>query len=85
MYYVCTVNVFNDALHDVSVMEGRFQTCTVNVHPHALNLNTLPYLVEGVQSCCLDQSTSYGVGNMHNKMQGCTVYVQAATGFLKQP
>ena len=84
MCYVCTVNICNDALHDVSVMEGRFQTGTVNVHAHLINLNTLPYLLEGVQSCCLVQSTSYGVGNMH-KMQGCTDDVQATTLLLKQP
>ena len=33
------LNVCHDALHDVNVMEGRFQTVTMNDHAHALNLN----------------------------------------------
>ena len=74
------LNVCHDALHDVSVMDGRFQTVTVNVHAHALNSKqSVPNLVVGVQTCCLDQYTSYGAGNMYDKFQGCTVDVQAAT------
>ena len=33
------LKVCHYAVHYVSVMVGRFQTGTVNVHPHALNLN----------------------------------------------
>ena len=33
------LNVCHYAVHDVSVMDVRFQTGTVNVHAHALNLN----------------------------------------------
>ena len=39
LHYVHTLNVCHDALHDLSAMEGRFQTGIVNVHAHALNLN----------------------------------------------
>ena len=42
---------------------------------------SVPNLVVGVQTCCLDNYTSCGVGNVHDKFQGCTVDVQAATGF----
>ena len=37
--YVRSLNVCHDALHDVSVMVGRFQTVRVNVYAHALNLS----------------------------------------------
>ena len=37
--YVHMLNAFHYAVHDVSVMDERFQTGTVNVHNHALNLN----------------------------------------------
>ena len=50
------------------------------MHAHALNLS-VPNFVVGVQSCCLDQYTSYEVGNPHDKFQGCTVDVQVATVF----
>ena len=36
----------------------------------------------GVQSCCLDQYTLYGVGIMYHKFQGCTVVVQVTTLIL---
>ena len=42
---------------------------------------SVPNLVVGVQSCRLDNHTSFGVGNVHDKFQGCTVDVQAATRF----
>ena len=38
MHHVETPNVCHGALHDVSVMDGKFQTVIVNVHAHALNL-----------------------------------------------
>ena len=54
----------------------------MNVHAHSLNLKkSVPYLVVGVQGCCLELYTSYDVGNMYNKFHGCTVDVQATTGF----
>ena len=43
---------------------------------------SVPNLVVGVQTCCLDSYTSCGVGNVYDKFQGCTVDVQAATGLL---
>ena len=43
---------------------------------------SVPNLVVGVQTCCLDHYTSFGVGNVHDKFQDCTVDVQAATEFL---
>ena len=42
-------------------------------------MQSVPNLVVGVQTCCLDQYTSYKVGNMLDKLQGCTVDVQVAT------
>ena len=42
----------------------------------------MPYLVVGVQTCCLDHYTLCGVSNVHNKFQDCTVYTQDATMFL---
>ena len=32
LHYVHSLNVCHDALHDVSVVVGRFQTVRVNVH-----------------------------------------------------
>ena len=43
---------------------------------------SVPNLVVGVQTCCLDHYPSCGVGNVHDKFQDCTVDVQAATEFL---
>ena len=43
---------------------------------------SVPFLVIDVQTCCLDHYTLYSVYNEHVKFQGCTVDVQAATGFL---
>ena len=43
-----------------------------------LNNHYVPPL-QGVQCCCFDRYTSYGVGNKHDKFQVCTVDVQAAT------
>ena len=34
------LKVCHYAVHDVSVINGRFQTVTVNVHANALNLNS---------------------------------------------
>ena len=79
------LNQCHCAVHEVRVMDGRFHTGTVNVHAHALEQSfkqSVPYFVVGVQRCCLDQYTSYSVGNMHDKFQGCTVDVRAATGVL---
>ena len=45
-------------------------------------LQSVPNLVVGVQTCRLDHYTLYSVGNVHDKVQGCTVDVQAATEFL---
>ena len=44
---------------------------------------SVPNLVVGVQSCCLDHYTSCGVVNVHAKFEGCTADVQAAMGFIK--
>ena len=49
--------------------------------PRTLFMELVHNLVVGVQTCCLDQYTSYKVGNMHDKFQGCTVDVQVATVF----
>ena len=43
---------------------------------------SVPNLVVGVQSYLLDHYSWYDVGNVHNKFKGCTVDVQATTGFL---
>ena len=43
---------------------------------------SVPNLVVGVQTCRLDNYTSCGVGYAHDKVQSCTVDVQAATEFL---
>ena len=42
---------------------------------------SVPNLVVGVQTSHFDNDTVYDVGNVHVKFQGCTVDVQAATGF----
>ena len=42
---------------------------------------SVPNLVVGVQTCLFDHDTVYDVGNVHDKFQGCTVDVQAATEF----
>ena len=39
LHYAHMLNVCHDALNEVSVMYGRFQTLRVNFHAHALNLN----------------------------------------------
>ena len=43
---------------------------------------SVPNLVVGVQSCCLDYYTSCGVGKVPDKIEGCTVDVQVAMEFL---
>ena len=43
---------------------------------------SVPNLVVGVQSCLFDHHTVYDICIVHDKFQGCTVDVQAATGFL---
>ena len=43
---------------------------------------SVPNLVVGVQTCLFDHDTVYDVGKVHNKFQGCTVDVQAATRLL---
>ena len=50
--------------------------------PIHLIKQSVPYLVVDVQTCCLDHYTLYSVSNVHAKFKGCTVDVQAATGFL---
>ena len=42
---------------------------------------SVPNLVVGVQTSHFDNDTVYDVGNVHVKFKGCTVDVQAATGF----
>ena len=42
---------------------------------------SVPNLVVCVQTFLFDHDTVYDVGNVHDKFQGCTVDVQAATGF----
>ena len=42
---------------------------------------SVPNLVVGVQTFLLNHDTVYEVGNVHDKFQGCTVDVQAVTGF----
>ena len=37
VHYIYTPNVYHDAQHDVSVMDGKFQAVRVNVLAHALN------------------------------------------------
>ena len=49
--------------------------------PRTQFIQSVPNLVVGVQTCCLHQYTSYDVGNVHDKLQGCTVDVQVATVF----
>ena len=39
MHYAHKLNVCHDAMHHLSVMDGRFQTVRVNVHAQVLNLN----------------------------------------------
>ena len=43
---------------------------------------SVPYLVVGVQTSCLDQYNSCSVDSVHIKFQGCTVDVQRATELL---
>ena len=64
----------------VSYYEG-FLLVHLVLHTRTYFIQSVPNLVEGVQTCCLDQYTSYKVDNMHNKFQGCTVDVQVATVF----
>ena len=42
---------------------------------------SVPNLVVGVLTLIFNHDTVYDVGNVHVKFQGCTVDVQAATGF----
>ena len=42
---------------------------------------SVPNLAVGVQTCLFDHVTVYDVGKVLDKFQGCTVDVQAATGF----
>ena len=53
--------------------------------PTHLIKQSVPNLVVGVQTCCLDQYISYSVCNAHEKFQGCTVYVQSATMIFNNP
>ena len=46
---------------------------------------SVPYLVAGLQTWCLDYNTLGCVGNVHDMFQGCTVDVQAATWFSNNP
>ena len=43
---------------------------------------SVPNLVVGVQTCLFDHGSVYDVGNVHDKIKGCTVDVQGATGLL---
>ena len=49
--------------------------------PRTYFIELVHNLVVGVQICCLDQYTSYDVGNVQDKLKGCTVDVQIATVF----
>ena len=64
----------------VSYYEGFLVVLSV-WRPRTYFIQSVPNIVVGVQTCCLDQYTSYKVGNMHDKFQGCTVDVQVATVF----
>ena len=52
-----------------------------NVHTHAHNLTNQYLTFLGVQYGCLVLYTSYIVGNMHDKFEGCTVDVQVTMVF----
>ena len=83
--YTCLMYAMTLCMKLVSWKEGNI-VCTVNDYAHALNSKqSVPNLVVGVQTCCLDQYTSYGAGNMYDKFQGCTVDVQAATLIVNNP
>ena len=58
-----------------------FQGGTVDVQASMgfITISTLPCC--RCTKCCLDHYTSCVVDKAHDKFQGCTVYVQAATGF----
>ena len=60
----------------------KFQGCTVDVQAATGFSKSVPNLVVGVQTCCLDHYTSCGVGNVHDKSQSCSKYVQAAMEFI---
>ena len=47
--------------------------------PRTYFIQSVLNIVVGVQTCCLNQYTSYDVGNVQEKIQGCTVDVQVAT------
>ena len=49
--------------------------------PRTYFIQSVPNLVVAVQTCCLDQYTSYDVGNAYDKFQDCTVDVQVVTVF----
>ena len=53
--------------------------------PRTYFKQSVSYFVVFIQSCCLEQYTSYCVVNMYDKFQGCTVDVQAATLILINP
>ena len=63
----------------------RFQIGTVIFHAHALSLNSQYPTLLKAQGCYLDLYTSYGVDNMYDKFQRCTVDVQVATLILNNP
>ena len=64
----------------VSYYEG-FLVVNSVLRPRTYFIESVPNLVVGVQTCCLDQYTSYDVDNVHDKFKGCTVDVQVATVF----
>ena len=49
----------------VSYYEG-FLVVNSVLRPRTYVIKSVPNLVVGVQSCCLDQYTSYDVGNAHD-------------------
>ena len=64
----------------LSYYEG-FLVVNSVLRPRTYFIESVPNLVVGVQTYFLDQYTSYDVGNVHDKFQGCAVDVQVARVF----
>ena len=59
-----------------------FRVVQLMYRPPRCIQQSVPNLVVDVQTLRLDNYTLYIVGNVHDKFQGCTADVQAATEFL---
>ena len=59
-----------------------FRVVQLTYRPLRCYEQSVPKVVVGVQTCHLDHYTSSGVFNVHDKVECCTVDVQAATEFL---